>query len=389
MNILFFDIFISGHHLEYINHIVDYLVENKQTKNSYFFIVHQNFIAENKHIYNKVEHLKNIDFIEIDTKFLKNLNVSNRFIRSLNNFNVVNKYAQDLKIDICYLLHMNVFQLALGLRKPTYKIRGILFMQFTNMKINSLKQYYYYLRRYLPILLCKNNKNIDSIFLLNDKESCVKLNNRFKKNNVFKFLPDPIPNIVPENITSLTSYYNVEADTVSFLHFGTISERKGIIEIINSTKLIDKQLQKKITILIVGKSSNPNLEKKIVNNINEVKKSTLVNIIWENKFVSEQKMTTLFKLCDYVLMPYKNPEASSGVLGHAIKASRPVIGPSTGLIGDLIHRYELGLRIENISASSIAEAIDNYEDILFNPLKSSIFLRNNTPDNFAKTLLCQ
>ena len=387
MNILFYDIKALGHHAEYINHIVDYLVKDNSIKNTYYFVVQENFTKDFSEITNKALSHSNIHFLEVQIDDNSKLSVSNRFFRSINHFKVMDGYANKLKIDICYLLDMNVFQLAIGLNKISYKIKGILFMQFTNMTINSLKTGYFYLRRFFPLLLCMKNKNIDSVFLLNDVKSAIKLNKKFKKNNVFKQLPDPIPNIEINHFSDLKNEYKIKQDAKVFLHFGGLSGRKGVLEIVEAAELISERIQEKIVILIVGKTANPNFQTILQENINTANINTKVKLIWDNKYVSNEKMAKLFKLCDFVLIPYKNPEGSSGILGHALQAKKPVIGPSIGLLGELIDKYEMGYCLNEINAKEIAFAINKYETIVSNENLFNEFLESRRPRNFVEALL--
>lgn len=388
MNYLFYDIQISGHHTEYINHILEYVLGLYTPKNHYYFVVHQNFKTTHNYISYKAEHRKNITFIEVEYNKVVDLNVKNRLKRSFNNFNVVGYYAKKFKIDFCYLLHINVFQLAIGFKKTKYKVRGILFMQFTNMKVSSIKDYYFYLRRYLPLLVSMKNKNLDAVFILNDKQSCIQLNKRFKKNSTFKYLPDPIPNNILDESYSIKEEYTISKNKKIFLHFGSLSHRKGVLEIIDSVNFINKEVKENIAILIVGKCAESSLEKELLQKINYFNKKEKVQIIWENDFVSEAKMNNLFNLSDYILMPYKNPEASSGILGHAMKAKKPVIGPSSGLIGAIIKEYKMGYGLEKITPKAIAEGINQYNRIVCNTEVLDAFLKEHTPYQFAKTLLC-
>ncbi|WP_298881813.1 glycosyltransferase [uncultured Polaribacter sp.] len=389
MNILFFDILISGHHSEYIEHVLMYLKCNNKNNNNYYFVVHQDFSESYPNIWKTASAINNIYFIEVDKSLLIGLAVKNRFSRSLNNFKVVDFYAKKFSINVCYLLYFNTFQIALGLKKTKYKIRGILFMQFTNMTKITLKQKYYYYRRYFPLSLCLKNKFLDKIFILNDEKSCSVLNYRFKKNNLFSYLPDPIPNLVPQANFNIYREYKIENNRKIFLLFGALSERKGIIETLLSVNFLNQENQEKVAIIIAGKTKDLNLSNYIKGFIKENKNKTKVQITWDNNFIENSKMASLFQQTDFVLMPYKNPEASSGILGHAMKARKPVIGPYKGLIGSIISEYKTGLLIKDITPKEIANAISNHnniEEIDENNLNH--FLETHTVTNFAKTLLC-
>jgi glycosyltransferase involved in cell wall biosynthesis len=388
MNILFFDILISGHHSEYIEHVLMYLKQNNNYKHNYYFVVHQNFSEIYPDLWSTAIDINNVNFIEVDENLLVGLNVNNRLKRSLNNFKVVDFYAKQYNINLCYLLYFNTFQIALGLKRTKYKIKGILFMQFTNMKRSTLRQSYYYYRRYFPLLLALKNKSLEKIFLLNDENSCKLLNTKFKKEALFSYLPDPIPVISPKVNFDIYKEYNIENSRKIFLLFGALSERKGVLETLESTLCIPTDIQENITILIAGKTKDQNLIHKINEFISKNENLTKVQIIWENGFIENDKMASLFEQTDFVLMPYKNPEASSGILGHAMKAYKPVIGPSKGLVGQLIKDFEMGVVIDEITPVEIANAILKYEEVIIKPELIQPFLNSHSVKDFAKTLVC-
>lgn len=387
MNLLFFDIQYTGHHIEYIHHILKYLSTNNNSKNNYYFFVHPKCLTAIKDEVNLVSKYENIFFREASKLEVESSEVHNKFKKAINNTKLVKTYVNLLKIDICYLMFFNNFQIGLSLIKIPCKIKGILFMQFTNMQISSLKNYYYYLRRLYPLIFAMKNKSIKAVFLLNDRKSAKILNSKFKKKNLFKYLVDPIPIIKPIKNFTLEEEYNISSDKIVFLHFGALSERKGIIEIIEATHLLHKKIQQEIIILIVGRTGDKSLEKRILDGVSLANKETITQIIWDNNFVSNSKMASLFLKSSYILMPYKNPEASSGILGHAMRANKPIIGPSCGLIGRIIKEHEIGVCIDSISSRYIADAINNYNTIKYNKKSVTSFLEEHTPNNFVSTLL--
>lgn len=385
MNILFFDIDITGHHSEYISHIVDYLITTK-TDDNYYFIVHPSFEEKFPAIINNSLKNNSIRFIKTTSVEIEKLDAVNRIKRSKNHFKLMNYYSLKYDVEVSYLLHMNVFQIALGLYKVPYKIKGILFMQFTNMRIRSIRDYYYYLRRYFPMLLCIRNKNLDSVFLLNDRESANVLNTKFGKNNIFKYLADPIPFVESEKDFDIRAFYKIQENKKIFFHFGSLSERKGTLDILDAVYFL-KDNQNNATIILAGKATDEFAEI-LSERITQVQNTTGIQLIWDNSFLANDRVVALFNQCDVVLIPYKNAEASSGVLGHAISSYKKVIGPSNGLIGKMIREFVLGVSIEDITPEKLANAF--YSDDLINENFTYYleYIEDHKPVNFAKTLLC-
>ena len=64
------------------------------------------------------------------------------------------------------------------------------------------------------------------------------------------------------------------------------------------------------------------------------------------------------------MAPYEAVDLSSGVIGYAAYYNKPVIGPSGGLLGKIIRRYQLGTALQDITPSSLAKAIASAEPYL-------------------------
>lgn len=385
MKYLFFDIEISGHHTEYIKHLVNYIISLKKDNNLYYFIVHKDFFTQCKSTVDTVKEYNNIKIVGVDEKGLQGRNVKNRFKRSFYNFKLMDKYAKKFIVDIVYLLHLNVFQIALGLKKTNYSIRGILFMQFTNMEINSLRSSYYYLRRYFPFLIMNLNKKLDKIFVLNDEKTADFLNNKYKT-TIYSNLPDPINYIEPEQDINVRELYNIPGDSTILFHFGALAYRKGTVETVKALALLP--VNNHYTLLLVGKSKDQEFVKELNEEIRRYNGYNNIHCIWDNTFVSNKRVSTLFSQSDIVMMPYKNAEASSGVLGHAIAHKKRVIGTNKGLIGTLINEMEMGELVDFVEPKSIAEAIAKMDTYSINSKKYDYFYKQHAPELFAKKLLC-
>lgn len=381
MKILLFDIFITGHHSEYINHLVDYIIKNNDNS-QYIFVVHPLFLQQFPDIHQKCLLNGNIGWITISQDEFNKCNRGGIGKKSLSTYWIMNKYALNNNVDHVVLLSINHFQLALGIFRSSYTISGILFKQFHRIPKGGNPIIYY--RKYLQTLLLTFNKKITNIFILNDYSSVEYFNSQFKT-SVFKVLPDPVPELKPLKGFDIYKEYNIIKRKKIFLHIGSLSERKGTFEIIYALSQIPSNIRKGIFVLLVGKVSDE-IDDLINKKINDLNLNS--NCYLDNSFVDNEKMKSLFLQSDVVLIPYKNSEASSGILGHAAASNIPVIGPNTGLLGELIREYNLGLTINKSNPICISEAIREYLNRPFViERKSNHFTESHKPMHFSKIVL--
>lgn len=388
MKKLIFDIEITGHHSEYIRHLIDYLHEFHDN-HIYFFVVHPNFHKRFPDISSKAARTKNITIILSTQKEFTDSQKSNLIKKSFFNYRLMHKYAKYYNTEEVLLLYFNIFQLAFIFYRPSFSVRGILFLQFLRMETNTLKEKLKYYRKYFITKLYSINPCIRSVYVLNDCKTTFFLNDRFNT-KIFNILPDPIPILKPLSGFNIYANYNIDLSNKIFLHIGSLGERKGTFEVIESSLHIPLELQNKITILLVGKIKNELENRYLHKKIKEFRERSSVNIIWDDQFVSNELMKSLFDQCYAVLMPYKTSETSSGILGHAAAANKNVIATGKGLLQELITENELGLLINNVSSTLLAEKIVELL-LLKNPSnrKNKVFLEEHTPAIFAKRLLFQ
>ncbi len=226
VNIMFFDPAISGHHSEYIRHIVKYILK-KELDGNFYFVVNQNFTQ----VFPDIKHLADcstsIRIIEITTDEYNIIYSSGSNVkRSIREFKVMDSYALAFNIDHCVLLHINSFQLAIGLYQIKYTISGILFGQYTwQVFQNNIKGWIYRKRKKAQTQWMIRNKRVKSIFLLNDHKSCGQLNEVYNT-NIFKYLPDPVIESTSEPSFDLRAKYNIAPDHKIYLQVGSGSRKR-------------------------------------------------------------------------------------------------------------------------------------------------------------------
>lgn len=385
MKKLFFDIQITGHHSEYINHLVDYLIVNNDLTDEYFFVVHPDFSKQFSEIVFKTQLVSNIRWIEITIEEFDKSQRGSLTRSSFSLFKLMNFYVKKYKVHHVFLLYFNSFQLSCIFYRPKYSISGILFLQFYRMSRSTLKNKIKYYRKYYITKLYALNPQIQGVLILNDVKTAEYLNREFNT-TIFRMLPDPIPVLSPLEHFDIYEHYNIGRTRKIFLHIGSLGDRKGTFEIIEAAKHIQDDLQTEIAILLVGKASEEESEL-ISQKVEKAAEKSNVIVLWDNQFVSSEMMKSLFDQCTAVLIPYKNAEASSGILGHAVAAKKLVIATKSGLLQELVENNNLGITISDVNPKDIAKAIINLKYYSIDQMGFHSFKEKHKTNEFAEQII--
>ena len=386
MKKLFFDIAITGHHSEYIGHIINYLDNVKFENNQFYFVVNPKFATTFPDIHYQASMIKNLKWIPISDYELMKVEGSNGIWSSLMAMKILDNYSKKFEVDDVMVLDFHPIKYASIFYTPPYRMSSILFLLFHRLNKETWKQKLEYFKRYYITKWSSTNKQLNKIFILNDSDAVVFMNKEFET-NCFEMLPDPIPKLKPLEDFDIYNHYAINQGRKIFLHIGALGERKGTREVIEAAKYLSMANQKKIAVLLVGKASNVEDEELYLRLIAAIKKNTDVQIIWENQFVPNQMMKSLFDQCDTVLLPYKNAEFSSGILGHAAAANKRVIATNAGLIKKLVNTYQLGMLVDNPTAEELADKISEIISIPPNRGGQTKFVEEHSPEVFAQTIL--
>ena len=387
MNYLIFDIEITGHHTEYIQYLMEYLALSKDDGHIYNFVLNPEFEAKFPQIAALTAGSANVKIIQVSKEDFIYAKTGSLLKQSIRHYRLLSKYVERLRPDTSILLLINIFQIPLGIFRPKCNISGILFSQFTRQaKDRGVKGKIRYARRYLQTWLFVKNNRVKTVFLLNDRESCSSLNSIFKS-STFKYLPDPVPDLTIEHHVDVRKEFGIGKSNTIFLHFGSLSDRKGTFEVLKALSHISSERQVGITIAIIGKVDSEQTRDTILRLIEQLEDSgNKVQIIFKEGFCSNNLKNNLFSQSNVILIPYKNVEASSGIFGHAVAAGKSVIGGAAGLLGQLINENELGAAIERLTPENLAKAMERNWSYDSNT-KTASYLNSHRPELFAETLL--
>lgn len=384
MSTLFFDIQITGHHTEYIGHLIGYF-RSRPATGPVTFVVHPHFAHKFPRLAEGARGREQVQLVSVTEAEYRKATAGSLTRQSFATFRLVNKYAERYRADRVSLLSFNVFQIALIFARPRFKISGILFLQFYRMNTDSWKDRLKYFRKYWVTKLYTKNKQIERIFILNDPKTADYLNRTFQT-GLFRALNDPIPVLEPMHGFDCHTRYHLEPGRKILLHLGALDHRKGTLEFIRSATHIGAGQQEELAYLVAGSPSSKEMEEQIEQQIRIVNETTRVKAIYEPGFLPDAKMKSMLDQCYAIVIPYRNPEASSGILGHAASAGKPLIATGKGLLKELIEDYRLGLLIEGVAPALIAAKI---EALLCSgdwQHASGAFAAERTPEVFAATI---
>ena len=387
MRILIFNSQAAGHNYEYLDYLINHL-KQYPTTHEYVFMVHPELKNISTEIVEKINRMNNVKIVSLRNKTLKNIS-KRKFsaIKSILFYKLMNNAARKYNIDQVFLMEINTFQFALMLFRQNYLVSGILFRPFYRKQRVTMGDNVSYYRKLITIRLLLKNNHIKHIHLLNDYKTAVMLNT-ICSTKVFKMLPDPVPNIVPLKNYSIRTSYNIGSEYIILLHIGSLSERKGTINILEAFSLLPENIKQIICIIIGGKAESQSLDSSIkhtINAINETKYNS--NIIYINEHISKHMMKSFFEQCDVVLVPYSNVESSSGVVGHAIASKKLLIGPDHGLLGEMLREYSVSILIGDNYPKSIASAILKAVGEYKVNYDNTKYLLQHSPSSFAKNLI--
>lgn len=299
-------------------------------------------------------------------------------------FKKVIKKGSELKIDHLIFMDLDQYQFPIFVSKFDFKLSGILFRPHHRITHSSdtisskLSSGVKRVKKIIAEKFLTLKKEVENVFILNDEEGVVFLN-KFHRTHQFKFLQDPIFSY-PSALNS-----HKADETVKFLIFGSMNERKNITTIINAFAATTFKV--KTELLIVGHSEQEYLTylNTLVGSLSNITANK--NIIINAGFVTDEEMDNYFHSTTVCLLIYKDFYGSSGLLGRAALHKKKVVGANVGLLKELIDKNSLGITCDPKSENEISKALNAIIEKEFPEDKFQKFYEAYSPEIFFKTLL--
>lgn len=360
---LFVDNEYKGHHSEYLDILINYHIDIKESL----------VLAVCQEYYNTRKDVHKIDYITfVILKKPKNLFEKIREVRN------ISKIAKRYSVGEVFLLNFNEYFKTMFFFSNLHLISGIYFMPFLLKSNISKKEYYLKIIYFKAIFLfC----NIKSVMILNDKDGVYRLNNYFK-NNKFTYLTDPVFS------SNVPDFHESKDNKLTLSFLGEVSPRKGIFQFLDALDKIDKKKLSELRINIVGNSTI--YKEKVLHRIIKIKKKCPK--IFDNIYldrVGEDTFNSVLLSSNVVLCLHQQLEGSSGIVGKAAIFKKTIIGPKDGLIGSLISEYGLGVQINTKDSSEISKSILNLleESFVIEDFKFEKYVSDHSPNLFVNKII--
>lgn len=201
-------------------------------------------------------------------------------------------------------------------------------------------------------------------------------------------IPDPVHPAVNGTAADARLADGLPSDRTVFLLFGYLTERKGVLSLLQALRRLPADVASRVAVILAGKVE-PDIGPAVAAYCREIQSEQPQ--LWlhvEDRRVSSGELDMLVRRCDVVLAPYQRFVGSSGVLLWAARQGKPVLTQDFGLLGRLVKDYRLGIGTDCCNPERLAEVIGEIvgagADTFIDRKTAHEFAAGRTPERFAE-----
>jgi colanic acid biosynthesis glycosyl transferase WcaI len=171
------------------------------------------------------------------------------------------------------------------------------------------------------------------------------------------------------------------------LLFGALTERKGVLHLLEALRRLPDAVAGKTAVIIAGRVAPEISDRFLAKEAHVRREKAGLWLKVENRWLSSAEIAALVRRCDIVLAPYQRFVGSSGVLLWAAHAGKPLLTQEYGLLGRLVRDHGLGIAVDTGNPSDLAAAItdmiEQNPQTLLDTRAAAAFVSQRTPETFA------
>jgi len=363
MQVLIFDPVISGHRFNYLRIITTAL---KNANHTAILLTLEAYKDAHKalELQKECEGYLKVEYLKLN-KWQKNIYAGDKlYNKELINYLLVRNYLAQRKqyqnVDFIFFPYVDSLARLLSfIKNPFFGIKwsGISMVpsfHYVRMKVQVPPVKFIKLKAFIFINLLKNKYLSQLLTIDLPLEEYI---GRYypKLKHKIKYLPDPVEMHGKIDKDTARKNLGISPDSGVILLYGSISERKGVLELLKAAQ--HNNFPKHVKVIIAGVQTA-----EVKSKINSLPKNGNDQVIIINRFLTYEEEYALFKASDVVWCGYKNFYGMSAVLVHAAAMGRPVISSKEGVAAWLTERYQMGVAIDIKEEKEVIHAIE----IIFN-----------------------
>jgi glycosyltransferase involved in cell wall biosynthesis len=251
--------------------------------------------------------------------------------------------------------------LALGLRAHGCRLSGILFRP--SVHYDALGPGHAHvgerirdLRKAVLYRLMLRNRDLDVVLTL-DPYFVGHAARHYRRGEKVRALADPVHPVLDAGRQQAPLIRRVPPRRVSLVLFGFITERKGVLNVLDALYLLLPETARRTAVIFAGRIDDA-IRDSVTERCNRLaaeQPSLWLHI--EDRWLASGEIAALVEQSDVVLAPYQRFVGSSGVLLWAARAGKCVLAQDYGLVGRLVADHHLGLAVDTSDVRALARAL--------------------------------